>query len=217
MSRTPLPTLRPAITMDLVHKGPHGDRTFPASFGFDRAGYTREAFAKAEKSGSEFQALIQDGCTLMSILAQHGMSFSEIASRLGENRGEGEKSGPPSSVLGTIARAGAELDLEVFVAEPEQHPQATPACPMDGSRDAQHAVSGATGGESAATIIPPESAWQAGDDVRPALAGKTMRTLLGPKNIPLSIVIIDDKPTKSAITQVLEIPEFLRRTKEPTT
>lgn len=63
------------------------------------------------KEGSELANVIKDACILISLLHQRGgMAFSEIADALGENRAPGEPSGPPASVLGAIARTGAEME-----------------------------------------------------------------------------------------------------------
>lgn len=62
------------------------------------------------KSGTLLRAILEDGCKLISLSLQHGMSMAAIVNSLGESRPEGQKSGPPSSPLGAIARAGSDID-----------------------------------------------------------------------------------------------------------
>jgi hypothetical protein len=80
------------------------------TFGLDQLGHVKEVFGRASKTGTDLQGLISDGCIAVSLLLQHGMSIEEVAVALGENRPEGEKSGPPASPLGAIARAGVEVE-----------------------------------------------------------------------------------------------------------
>lgn len=103
MTRAALPDRRQGI----VRKVQWAGRTYHVGFGFDQYGQAREAFADARRTGTDMQALLSDACILLSLLAQHGMTFSEIAAALGENRVEGADVGPPSSVIGAIARIGA--------------------------------------------------------------------------------------------------------------
>lgn len=111
--RTPLPNKRKTITETVTHTtASGGDFAFPVTFGFDEAGAIREFFCTPSKTGTDIQALINDGALAMSILLQHGVSISELADTLGENRGEGEKSGPPSSAFGAIARAGVAVEQD---------------------------------------------------------------------------------------------------------
>jgi hypothetical protein len=62
------------------------------------------------KTGSELQALLEDGCKLLSRCLQYGDTIQDIATYCGENRPEGAATGPASSVIGAIARAGAEIE-----------------------------------------------------------------------------------------------------------
>ena len=64
------------------------------------------------KQGSDIDALLTDACIAVSLLLRHGASLSSLAEAFGENRGFDNLPGPPSSVLGAIARAGAALEKE---------------------------------------------------------------------------------------------------------
>lgn len=109
--RTPLPNRRDCVVEDVKHITASGhELTLPVTFGFDADGRIREFFCTPAKSGTDIQALINDGALMASILLQHGVSISELAAALGENRGEGEKSGAPSSAFGAIARAGVLIE-----------------------------------------------------------------------------------------------------------
>lgn len=109
--RTPLPNYRKCIVEDVRHITASGhELTLPVTFGLDTNGKIREFFCTPNKSGTDIQALINDGALMASILLQHGYSISELAAALGENRNEGEKSGAPSSAFGAIARAGVMIE-----------------------------------------------------------------------------------------------------------
>jgi hypothetical protein len=79
------------------------------TFGFDRQGIIKEAFCASFKGHSEMCALANDACIILSKLLQHGESIADVSNSLGENRGEGDTHGPPASILGAIARKGAEV------------------------------------------------------------------------------------------------------------
>lgn len=105
--RVALPNRRRQVT-DVVT---HDNRDYLVTFGLGTDGLIRESFCTtAAKTGTDMQAFINDACIAVSLLLQHGMTMAELAAAFGENRNEGEKSGPPSSVLGAIARAGAAID-----------------------------------------------------------------------------------------------------------
>jgi hypothetical protein len=103
VSRTALPNKRP----HLVHKLVHAGTSYNVGFGFDEHGVVREAFADAKRTGTDVQALLHDACLLISVLAQNGMHFRDIAKMCGENVPEGQTEGQPSSIIGLIARIGA--------------------------------------------------------------------------------------------------------------
>lgn len=111
MTRTQLPARRHGITMPVTFTNQRQhSHTFDVTFGVGENGRVQEAFMRSTKEGNDLSDLLRDGCILFSLLLQHGETAKAIASAMGENRGEGEKSGPESSALGSIARAAAQLD-----------------------------------------------------------------------------------------------------------
>lgn len=109
MVRTKLPSRRRAITKPIVHN----NEKFLITFGFDDEGTIREAFCADPRVGSDIHALLTDSCILLSLHLQTGAEIERLTNSLGENRAEGEKRGPPSSIIGAIARAIVELQNEV--------------------------------------------------------------------------------------------------------
>lgn len=89
------------------------EQTFDVTFNLGDDLRVKEAFMRSTKEGNDISDLLRDGCILFSILLQHGETADAIASAMGENRGEGQIIGPPSSALGSIARAAAELDIQI--------------------------------------------------------------------------------------------------------
>lgn len=62
------------------------------------------------KQGSDVAALLSDACIAISKRIEHGESFAQVAVSFGEDRAPGAMNGPPSSMLGAIARVGAALN-----------------------------------------------------------------------------------------------------------
>lgn len=111
MTRTPLPNRRYGITSKVQWKTWDGrEQIFDCTFGFGPDAYVREVFMRAQKEGSDMDALLSDSCIAISILLQHGETCESLCGHFGENRPEGEASGPASSPLGAIVRVGADLD-----------------------------------------------------------------------------------------------------------
>lgn len=71
-----------------------------------------EVFADARRTGSDHEALLHDACIAISLLIQYGCSCSVQAQAYGELRNEGEKTGPPASILGCITRMAVDLERE---------------------------------------------------------------------------------------------------------
>lgn len=110
MSRTVLPNRRQSVTEKITYRSASGgEHEYLVSFGL-HDGCVMECFASGDKPGSDMQALLNDACIAISVLLQYGTSADAIASMFGENRAEGEISGPPASPLGAIARAAAAID-----------------------------------------------------------------------------------------------------------
>jgi hypothetical protein len=116
--RMELPNARRGIRTPVVFTTPSGNEayyitTFNLS---EETGRIIECFichddSKEMKTGSEMQALLEDGCKLLSRCLQYGDTIHDLAAYCGENRPEGQKNGPPSSVIGAIARTGAALEI----------------------------------------------------------------------------------------------------------
>jgi len=68
--------------------------------GFHADGTPREVFCADFKAGSDLHPIVMDACILFSRLLQHDDAPAELARSMCE----------PPSLLGTIARAVAELD-----------------------------------------------------------------------------------------------------------
>lgn len=109
--RTPLPNLRTGLTIPVKLRRPgRDDLTFDATFNFGACGRVQEVFMRSTKEGNDLSSLLVDGCIAISLLLQRGETMAGLAAAFGENRAEGQMLGPPSSPLGAIARAGADLD-----------------------------------------------------------------------------------------------------------
>ncbi len=68
--------------------------------GYDRKGRAREVFVNGHKVGSDIEALVQDGCVLLSLLLQHGADPKDIAESLGR---EGiDPNAPAASLFGLL-------------------------------------------------------------------------------------------------------------------
>lgn len=104
--RARLPNRRPAIVATVDWEG----RTWLLGCGFDRGGRVREVFLNGPKIGSDQEAVLADGCVLMSLLLQSGMDAPALAGHLGR---EGIAPGAPAaSPLGRIAGELAKLEAE---------------------------------------------------------------------------------------------------------
>ena len=115
-TREDLPARRVGVRMPVKFKDAMGNETeYPVQFNFGESGRVIECFvsqdeARINKTGSQFRAMMEDGCKAISRLLQYGDTMAQLAGYFGEDRPEGAQSGPPSSHFGAIARAGAELD-----------------------------------------------------------------------------------------------------------
>lgn len=114
MTRTGLPWKRHGITMPVSFDNQRGSvHTFDVTFGIGEDGRVQEAFMRSTKEGNDLSDLLRDGCILFSLLLQHGETAEVISAAMGENRLEGQASGPEASAMGSIARAAAELDKQL--------------------------------------------------------------------------------------------------------
>lgn len=109
-----LPDRRPAVRESISYTDSQGNtRRAEASFGIDLAGRIREVFCLAHKDGTEIQGIVHDACIALSMALQRGAWIGELAASFGELRAEGEARGEPASVIGALARRGAELEAEL--------------------------------------------------------------------------------------------------------
>lgn len=117
MTRVDLPNVRHGVRVLVKFVHPNGDEAFfPVTYNFSD-GQLRiiECFVsqddrKEYKTGSLLLELLKDGCRLASRCLRHGDTIHDLADYCGEDRPEGATSGPPSSIIGAIARAGADLE-----------------------------------------------------------------------------------------------------------
>lgn len=117
MTRVDLPNQRHGIRQMVKFVSPAGDEAFyPVTYNFSEGEprviecFISQDDRKEYKSGSQLLALLQDGCRLASRCLRHGDTIQDIADYCGEDRGEGQVTGTPSSIIGAIARAGADLE-----------------------------------------------------------------------------------------------------------
>jgi hypothetical protein len=94
-------------------------QTFEACVGFDAKGAPRELFLNGAKEGSQFEALLSDAATTISIALQYGVPPAVLAKSVGRAP---ELSSAPGSFLQLAAGSepasaiGAALDLLVRMA-----------------------------------------------------------------------------------------------------
>jgi len=105
--RTKLPARRPCFTTQVIYGNLAGrEMKFHITFGLDQEGFIREVFcAENQFLGTDIHGVITDGCILISIYLQTGGEPEKLVKSLGINRGLDGSEGPPSSLLGAIARA----------------------------------------------------------------------------------------------------------------
>lgn len=108
IDRIGLPNRRENETVVLTH----GQREFIVTFGIFEQRVVEVFCSPSEKSraGTDSQADLTDACIAISLLLQRGMKVAQLAAAFGEDRPEGMEKGSPSSILGRIACAGAELE-----------------------------------------------------------------------------------------------------------
>ena len=106
-----IPPRRLALTELVEHNG----KRYAVTFGIVE-NKVRECFCSVVEStpnGTELHAIASDACIAISKLLRRGETLPELAASLGENRPEGALTGPPSSLLGAIVRAGLPLQTEL--------------------------------------------------------------------------------------------------------
>ena len=105
--RRPLPHRR----LQAMDRIAWGNQSWSISVGFDHAGLAREVFINPERSSSQLEAVISDGCILLSIMLQTGHKAAELADHLGR---EGvAPSLPAASPIGLVAMRLAAIEAEL--------------------------------------------------------------------------------------------------------
>ena len=96
MSRQRLPERRPSVTTTFVHDC----RSYAVTFGFDPStGRIGEVFTHGAKVGSAMDGILDDACIALSLLLQHGVEPTALATSMGRF-GDGKT---PASVIGALA------------------------------------------------------------------------------------------------------------------
>ena len=96
MSRQRLPDRRPSLTTKLVHEC----RSYSVTIGFDTAtDRVGEVFTHGAKVGSAMDGILDDACIALSLLLQHGVEPTALASSMGR-LGDGKS---PASIVGALA------------------------------------------------------------------------------------------------------------------
>ena len=105
MPRERLPNRRENETVEVVHEG----AVYAVTLGFKPAtGEVREIFSNGAKVGSAMDGILDDGCILMSILLQNGVSASSFAGSMGHHGLTNE----PSSIIGRLVRLLGEHEKD---------------------------------------------------------------------------------------------------------
>lgn len=89
------------------------EHVYRVGFGLGPDNTIREVFCSDGKSGSDRQSLMHDGCILMSLALQHGMSITDLAHSMSELSEEDSSGRRPASPFGAIAHAGEALEAEL--------------------------------------------------------------------------------------------------------
>jgi hypothetical protein len=100
MKRERLPNRRQALTVEFEFAGNH----YTETIGFFSDGGGGEIFGHGAKPGSTMDAILGDACILTSLLLQHGIEPSRIASSL-SRQGEGNA----ASIIGALVDGLAQL------------------------------------------------------------------------------------------------------------
>lgn len=112
-----MPGRRRGVNERVVHVRSDGTelKVFVTANFSPESGRVAEVFSANTMSGSDIEAMMTDACILMSLCLQAGVSLAEIVEKLGDRRRHHEdQPGPPTSVIGSIARAAKAIDDEVL-------------------------------------------------------------------------------------------------------
>jgi len=78
-----------------------------------KTGQLLEVFCANPMTGSDMEAILTDGCILISLCLQWGVPLERIADILSERRPERGTKGPAASPIGAIAKGLLKLDKEL--------------------------------------------------------------------------------------------------------
>jgi hypothetical protein len=84
---------------------PFGGQNLIVTFHRMLDGRVAEIFCNVKKPGSAFNAAVQDGCILISIMLQAGFPVAYLRERMGRESGDA-----PASILGALLDAAAEAE-----------------------------------------------------------------------------------------------------------
>ena len=107
MTRTPPPNRRPNLSKDVEWTDPKGmsncAMTVSVGFCFD-SGQPNEVFARAKKPGSVLDALLDEGCRLLSYTLQYGATVPDLRPSFAFDD-DGQPLTPLGAVFGVVSEA----------------------------------------------------------------------------------------------------------------
>jgi hypothetical protein len=109
--RDKLPNRRMSVVKEVYYNGVK----YLVTFGIWRM-RIKEVFCASSMCGplvgSEAHALVTDACILLSLHLQTGATLEKLSKSLGQDRTEGAKNGPPSSIVGVIVSEALNVEEE---------------------------------------------------------------------------------------------------------
>lgn len=110
-----LPNRRPGVTLSIKHINSAGteDKIIVTAGVDTETDRVMEVFVANPMVGSDMEAILTDGCILISLCLQAGISLDQLISKLGDRREHfRDQLGAPTSHFGTILRAAKQIDLD---------------------------------------------------------------------------------------------------------
>lgn len=109
------PSRRTGYTLTIKHKNSSDNEDkITLTANIHPSGQVLEVFVANPMVGSDMEAIMTDGCIMMSLLLQKGISIEEIVETLGDRRAyHDHPPGAPTSHFGAIARAVKNLNDEM--------------------------------------------------------------------------------------------------------
>lgn len=112
--QTEMADRRPGLNFYITHINSNGnEEKYLLTANVHINGMIMEVFCANPMTGSDMEAILTDGCILISLCLQWGVPLERIASILGERRPERGTSGPAASPIGAIAKNLLILDKEL--------------------------------------------------------------------------------------------------------